>query len=109
MNNIREIIEKEFNYWVDEPDELWEAGDVKDFAEQVAIEVLETVLGICRMLILRNGQNSEGNKVNSKIREEVMKYFDISERDVNEIFNTNVKFREHFNLQRKGDPTYHEL
>ncbi len=109
MNNIREIIEKEFNYWVDEQDELWEAGDVKDFAEQITKEAIEIVLGICRMLVLLNGRNSEGNMVNSKIREEVMKYFDITERDVNEIFNTNVKFREHLNLPRKGDPTYHEF
>ena len=103
MNNLHHLIEKEFAKWA-LPDELWEAQDVKDFGYAIIKDAIQTTIGICRMRVLRNGPNSEGNMVNAEIREEVLKYFDIEERDINEIFDTNAQFRAHFKCPRKDDP-----
>lgn len=111
MNNIHRHVEKEFAKWAS-PDELWEAQDVKDFAYTVAKEAIEIVIGICRMRMSRGSffgrAPTYGDVANAQIREEVLKYFGTEERDVNEIFDTNVQFREHFKCPRKGDPTYEQ-
>jgi hypothetical protein len=107
MNNLHHLIEKEFAKWA-LPDELWEAQDVKDFAYTVIKEAIQTTIGICRMQLSHDyvlgGSPTESDVANAKIREEVLKYFDIEERDIDEIFYTNAQFRAHFKCPRKDDP-----
>lgn len=112
MNNLHHLIEKEFAKWVspDDQEPLWEPCDVKDFAYTVIKEAIQTTIGICRMQLSHDyvlgGSPTESDVANAKIREEVLKYFDIEERDIDEIFDTNAQFRAHFKCPRKDDPTY---
>lgn len=109
-NSIRDIIEKQFKRWADEDDidETWEPCDVKDFAEQVAKEVIEQTIAITRMNALRNGHDSLENVLIEKARNDIKNYFNVDEVDVNVIFDKNEFFRAFYNLPRKGDKAYDE-
>lgn len=74
--------------------------------EKVVEYVIEHVLAITRMRGPRNGTNSAENIILSKVREDIIAYFDVQERSVNEIFDTNELFREYFKLPKRGDRTY---
>ncbi len=66
--------------------------------EKVVEYAIEHVLAITRMRVVRNGEHSTENMVLNKVREDIIAYFDVPERNVNDIFAENELFREFYGL-----------
>src|SRR5574343_224479 len=65
--------------------------------------VVQHAVGITRMSQYRNGHDSAENRAIRKIREDILAYFGVEEKDINEIMAESELFREYFKLPRKGD------
>jgi len=74
--------------------------------EQFVELIIEDAIAITRMVSYRNGIDSVENRAIGLVRKHLIDFFDIQERNVNEIFDKNELFREYFKIPRKGDRTY---
>lgn len=76
--------------------------DIEKFAQKL----IEHVIAITRMREYRNGPTSAENLAIKRVRSDIISYFGVEERDVNEVYESSELFREYFKLPRKGDRTW---
>lgn len=59
-------------------------------------QIVQECLGIIRMCTVRNGHNSIENKTLENVRNKIVEYFNISEKNVNDLYADNEQFRDFF-------------
>lgn len=72
---IKQLVEKEFYKWEEDPTQLWESCDVKDFA----IAIAENVIARCILVAKYPQLNDEQSYYGNMFAEYIKNHFEIKE------------------------------